>query len=77
MVDTNDEYVNDNLMINYDSKRFSLESCLNSHRNQTDTPFHSNNKRRKFCFFYLFFFLMNLNEKNKHADRFNKASIKR
>ncbi|CAM2715828.1 unnamed protein product [Rotaria socialis] len=46
MVDNNDEYLNDNIMINYDSKRFSLENCLNSHRNPTDIDFHSNNKRR-------------------------------
>lgn len=52
MVD-NDEYVTDNLIINYDSKRFSLDNCLNSHRNnQTDIHFHSkNNKRRKFFIF--------------------------
>jgi hypothetical protein len=47
MVD-NDNYVNDNLIINYDSKRFSLENCLNSYRNNnsTDIQFHSKNKRR-------------------------------
>lgn len=57
MVDNNDEYLNDNIMINYDSKRFSLENCLNSHRNPTDIDIHSNNKRRKFyysLFIYLF-----------------------
>ncbi|CAF3964633.1 unnamed protein product [Rotaria sp. Silwood1] len=46
MVDNNDEYLNDNIMINYDSKRFSLENCLNSHRNPSDIEYHSNTKRR-------------------------------
>ena len=53
MVD-NDNYVNDNLIINYDSKRFSLENCLNSYRNNsTDIQFHSKNKRRMFIHFCL------------------------
>lgn len=52
MVDNNDEYLNDNIMINYDSKRFSLENCLNSHRNPSDIEFHSNTKRRKFQFIF-------------------------
>ncbi len=60
MVD-NDEYINDNLIINYDSKRFSLENCLNSYRNNsTDIQFHSKNKRRMFILSfssYLYLFL--------------------
>lgn len=60
MVD-NDEYINDNLIINYDSKRFSLDNCLNSHRNnhhQTDIHFHSKNtKRRKFLIRFFYFFI--------------------
>ena len=48
MVD-NDNFLNDHLIINYDSKRFSLENCLNSYRNNsTDIQIHSKNKRRKF-----------------------------
>jgi hypothetical protein len=69
MVD-NDEYVNDNLIINYDSKRFSLDNCLNSHRNnQTDIHFHSKNKRRKF------FIIKKKNSKS--SFRYNKTIIKR
>jgi hypothetical protein len=68
MVD-NDEYLNDNIIINYDSKRFSLENCLNLNQNPTDIQFHSrtilnhsnNHKRRKFVF-SISFFKINSNE---------------
>lgn len=47
MVD-NDDYITDNLMINFDSKRFSLDNCLNSQRNnQTDNLFHNNKNHKK------------------------------
>jgi len=51
MVD-NDDYVTDNLINTFDSKRFALDNCLNSHRNNhlTDIHFHhnKNTKKRKF-----------------------------
>jgi hypothetical protein len=55
MVD-NDEYINNNLMINYDSKRFNAEnSSSNSNRNNPDIQFHSrsqlNPRRRKIRFY--------------------------
>lgn len=59
MVD-NDEYINDNLMINYDTKRFSLDNSCHSNRNTSDIQFHSRNhlnqRRRNFSFFLFFFF---------------------
>lgn len=45
MVD-NDQFINANLIINYDSKRFSLENCLNSYR-QNSTDIHFNSKHKK------------------------------
>jgi hypothetical protein len=60
MVD-NDEYINNNLMINYDSKRFNAEnSSSNSNRNNPDIQFHSrsqlNPRRRKIFFSFLYLF---------------------
>ena len=64
MVD-NDQYLNGNLILNYDSKRFSLENCLNSYRNNSTTDiqqFNSKHKKSLNISFFLFFKLFVLFE---------------